>query len=410
MHENADDIKMIEKVQEITLLLTKHLKGELSSDEQKKLDAWVNESEQNRAVFLRISDEQAVADQLKDYYNLLPQIEEIRKRRSAEAARVINMFSKKTMWPRYVAAASVILLLSIAGYYYFNKEKTSQVATTSTTTIPADIPPAGNKATLTLGNGLVILLDSANNGVIAQQGKTTINKKQDGQLEYNSSAIDPSPVVYNTVSTPRGGKYQLILPDGSKVWLNAASSIRFPTQFTGHVRKVELNGEAYFEVAKDKTRPFEVTYGEKGEQGEIEVLGTHFNVNAYPDESFVNTTLLEGSIRLNQFADTRILSPGQQAISSKDAHKLNVTNKEDAASAVAWVKGVIHFEKADIKTVMRQLSRIYDIDVVYEGNIPEEKIMGDAESNIPLSRVLMHLDRMTTFHFQVQGRTVKVMQ
>jgi ferric-dicitrate binding protein FerR (iron transport regulator) len=156
--------------------------------------------------------------------------------------------------------------------------------------------------------------------------------------------------------------------------------------------------------------PFKVSFGD---QGEIEVLGTHFNVNAYADENYINTTLLEGSIRLtlnakNKISESKILSPGQQALLNKDANKLSITKNEEAESAVAWVKGIFHFEDADIKTVMRQLSRWYNVDVTYEGTIPNKRIMGDAERNIPLSKMLMRLEKMTSVHLVLEGRTVRV--
>jgi len=211
----------------------------------------------------------------------------------------------------------------------------------------------------------------------------------------------------------------VVLPDGSHVWLNAASSIHFPTQFTGKERKVTVSGEAYFEVAKDRARPFRValipTAESRERQGEIEVLGTHFNVNAYSDENYINTTLLEGSIRLTlnvkgKISEPKILSPGQQALLNKYANKLSITKNEEAESAVAWVKGVFHFEDADIKTVMRQLSRWYNVDVSYEGKMPCEKIMGDAEKNIPLSKMLTRLEKMTSVHFNLEGRTIRITQ
>lgn len=419
MLEKADDIILVEKVEEIASLLHKYLKDELSSEEKKRLDSWVSQSAINRAIFQEVSNKDIVTSEVKEYYHLLQQIEEIRKRHTAERTRVVDMFSKKTMWPRYVAAASVILFITIGGYFYLNKEKPQQVATTPATTpsISNDIPPASNKAVLTLSNGSRIILDSAGIGTIAQQEKTTINKIHDGELVYESSHLPltthHSPLTYNIVSTPRGGKYQLILPDGSKVWLNAASSLRFPIAFTSNERKVELTGEAYFEIATSislsangqKKRPFIVSVNGT----EVEVLGTHFNVNAYSDETQIRTTLLEGSVKITPSgsAQAKILKPGQQAILNT-SNDISVVNKEHPELAIAWIKGKFAFESASFKSMMQELSRWYDVQVKYEDNVPTKTITGEVDRTIPLSELLSTLEKMGNMRFKIEGRTVKV--
>lgn len=423
MLEKADDIILVEKAEEIASLLHKYLRDELSLEEKKRLDSWVSQSAINRAIFQEVSNKDIVTSEVKEYYHLLQQIEEIRKRHTAERTRVVDMFSKKTMWPRYVAAASVILFITIGGYFYLNKEKRQQVATTPATTpyITNDIPPAGNKAVLTLSNGSRIILDSAGIGIIAQQEKTTINKIHDGELVYESSHLPltthHSPLPYNIVSTPRGGKYQLILPDGSKVWLNAASSLRFPIAFTGNERKVELTGEAYFEIAPltPKGGSKKVSFIVKvntpsGEGGEVEVLGTHFNVNAYSEETQIRTTLLEGSVKITPSGSVqaKILKPGQQAIFNTAVNEMNIINKEHPELAIAWIKGKFAFESASFKTMMQELSRWYDVQVRYEDNVPTKTITGEVDRTIPLSELLSTLEKMGNMRFKIEGRTVKV--
>ncbi|THU39324.1 DUF4974 domain-containing protein [Niastella caeni] len=420
MHEKADDIILMERVEEVATLLHKFLKDELSPEEKTRLDSWVNQSTLNRAIFQEVSDKDTMTAAVREYYQLLQQIEEIRKRHSAERARVIDMFSKKTVWPRYVAAASIILLITLGGYFYINKEKPQQEAATASTTPSGnnDIPPAGNKATLTLANGSQIVLTDADNGVVAHEGKTTINKNQDGQLEYNAAFAGEPTLAYNTVTTPKGGKYQLILPDGSKVWLNAASSLRFPIAFTGEKRTVELTGEAYFEIApltpkgESKKMPFIVKINTTtGDGGEVEVLGTHFNINAYSDEKRVKTTLLEGSVKVTSSGSVKakMLQPGQQAILNTALNDINVINKENAESAISWIRGKFAFESASFNSMMQELSRWYDVQVKYEGAVPGNTITGEVDRTIPLTELLSILEKMGNTRFKIEGRTVKVM-
>lgn len=415
MLEKDDDISFVEKVEEVASLLQKYLKEELSPEERIRLDAWVSQSAANRSIFLEVSNKNAISSEVKDYYHLLQQIEEIRKRNSEDRTRVIDMFSKKTVWPRYVAAASVILFITIVGYFYFVIEKPHQVATTVTSsTAKDDIPPAGDKAILTLANGSKIVLNTADNGVIAQEGKTTINKGRDGRLEYNTRTTEYSALTYNVVTTPRGGKYQVILPDGSKVWLNAASSLRFPVAFTGNERRVELTGEAYFEITSSflqssngqKKRPFIVSVN----GNEVEVLGTHFNVNAYSEELQIRTTLLEGSVKITSSGSkgAKILKPGQQGIIMPAEPGVNVINKENPELAIAWMKGKFAFESTSFKSMMQELSRWYDVKVVYEGQIPVKTITGEVDRTIPLSELLPMLGEMGNIRFKIEGRTVKV--
>ena len=265
-----------------------------------------------------------------------------------------------------------------------------------------DVLPGGDKATLTLANGSTIVLDDAQNGTLAQQGNSKIIKL-DGKLSYDPTSKNSREVVYNTISTPKGGQYQLELPDGSQVWLNATSSIHFPTSFIGTERRIEITGEAYFEIARDPNMPFIVTVN----NAEVQVLGTHFNINAYNDEDNVKTTLLEGSVRFVIDGNINILRPGQQAQLTKEGMTKVVSNV-DVDEVVAWKNGMFDFENAGIETVMRQLCRWYDVEVEYKGKA-DDLFIAEMRRNIKLSDALKALELTGKVKFDIQGKKIIVM-
>jgi ferric-dicitrate binding protein FerR (iron transport regulator) len=270
-----------------------------------------------------------------------------------------------------------------------------------------DIGPGGNKAVLTLADGRKIALDSNAGGLIAQQGVSSVVQQTNGRLEYRSSPNNKtgaSPdVVYNALSTPAGGQYQLVLPDGSKVWLNALSTIRFPSSFTGSDRVVQLDGEAYFEVTKDESRPFRVTARDVN----VEVLGTAFNVNSYDDEPSIRTSLVQGSVRVVRGSSRLVLKDGEQAATTDHAG-LAIVPGADIAKAIAWKNGSFSFDNDNIQTVMRQLAKWYDIDIRYQGE-PTHKIFGGTmRRTLSLQQVLSALSRYDV-RFQLQGRTLVVL-
>ncbi|SEW00832.1 FecR family protein [Chitinophaga sp. YR573] len=276
-------------------------------------------------------------------------------------------------------AASVLLLLA-TGTFVLRSLNTSHPAQP-----PQDITPGGNKAILTLGDGSTVTLDSANR--LIRQGI----RQTGGQLVYDAQS---TAISYNTLTTPRGGQFQVRLPDGTMVWLNAASSLRYPTTFTGGERRVEISGEAYFEVVKDPRQPFKVKIGE---QGEVEVLGTHFNVDAYPDESSINTTLLEGAVRVNNKV---VLKPGQQAQAANNSIK--TINNANIAKVMAWKNGLFNFEDASLREVMQQLARWYDLQIVYEQNVPDMYFEGEMSRDMNLSQVLDGLQK-TGVRFRIEA-------
>ncbi len=310
------------------------------------------------------------------------------------------------------AAAAVILLLSGIGSYlvFFNRSPEPPVISGSQQLLKHDVAPGGNKAILMLADGSTIALDDTQNGVLAQQGGTKVLKLSNGLLAYDSKTENKKQekVLYNTISTPRGGEYTITLPDGSRAWINAASSLRFPTAFTGKDRKVEITGEAYFEVKKDASKPFIVRVNNKVD---VKVLGTHFNINAYADEPSIKTTLLEGRVSISRAVSSSsainsstVITPGQQA--QLDARGIRVI-AADVELAVAWKNGFTSFKSADIKTIMRQVERWYNVDVVYEKDISLRTFTGEISRNSNLSEVLRLLEA-SNIHFKVEGNKIIV--
>lgn len=325
-------------------------------------------------------------------------------------AYIINRLNKNINRPvvlRYrMLAAAVLLAVAAAGYYFINVRHVKQNLTVKAQKAPGynDVAPGTNKAVLTLADGSKIALNDTKNGILAKQGNTSIKKTGLGQLAYvaNSVAAQVHNAKINTLSTPAGGEFQIVLPDGTKVWLNAASSLRFPTFFSGKERNVELTGEAYFEVAKNPAMPFRV----KVNQMNVTVLGTHFNINAYEGEKTIKTTLLEGSVKITNGNAMAMLKPGQQGslAVNGDLQVKEVNTEED----VAWKNGLFIFNHADIQSIMRQLARWYDVDVVYQGNVPDDEFMGKISRNAKLSEVLKVLE-LTNVHFQINDKKIIIL-
>ncbi|MCG2615165.1 FecR domain-containing protein [Terrimonas sp. NA20] len=304
-----------------------------------------------------------------------------------------------------IAAAAVLVGVCITIGLYFAKQKGTSAIEPAPQSIAAnDIKPGGDKAVLILADGKKMILDDTQPGEISQQGKAIIRKTSTGQIIYDLSAITApgsGPVSYNTIQTPVGGQYQVVLADGTKVWLNSKSSLHFPAVFQGSERVVTLEGEGYFEVAKNAAKPFAV----KVNDAEVKVLGTHFNIMAYPDESGMKTTLLEGAVTISKGMVTKPLQPGQQAfINGSD--KIEV-GKADVEAATAWKNGYFKFDNADLRTVMRQLSRWYDMEVSYEGSVPKDKLSGKIRRNINASKALSLIEG-TGVRFRIEGKKVIV--
>jgi transmembrane sensor len=304
-------------------------------------------------------------------------------------------------WIKYAAAAA--LLLMVAGSYYFfstNGKQSGNDQLSNNNTATQAGPSHKNKAILTLSNGEEIVLDASVNGKLAQQKGATVIKPADGQIIYQQQDSLPASqqtTEFNTVATPRGGEYTITLPDGTKVWLNAASSITFPTAFRGTDRTVTIQGEAFLDVAKNASQPFRV----KVRDAIIDVLGTQFNVNAYHDEPVSRTTLLEGSIRLTKGAESKILKPGQQVIFRERDQTLTLAANADTEQVIAWKNGAFDFRNQDLESVMKQVSRWYNMDIAYEGRKPAVKILGMMGRDTDLNTLLKSLELTSGVRFKV---------
>ncbi|SJZ54927.1 FecR family protein [Sediminibacterium ginsengisoli] len=374
-----------------------------------------NLSEENRRTFLHLAalpqHEQALKDLIDEEIARL-ELDASFPGRSLTAEEADLIFERiishhhpapvaelrqKRRWFVWAAAAAVILVVSGLGYF-----RQTPVIPASRPIVITDVAPAVPGAVLTLGDGSRVLLDSQHNGNILTQGNANIIK-ENGRVIYSAGSNSAAAVVYNTLTTPRGFQYNLTLPDGTKVWLNAASSITYPTSFTGSKRIVSVTGEPYFEVMPDHSHPFIVQYGSKS----VEVTGTHFNVNAYDEEEDSRVTLLEGSVKVYNGTTGHVLTPGQQAVLSKTGNGVRVLSDVDTAQVMAWKNGHFDFREADLKTIMRQLMRWYDVEVVYQGQIPARYFTADISRNKNLSGVLQVL-ALNKIHFRIENKQIIV--
>ncbi|WP_142684957.1 FecR domain-containing protein [Chitinophaga polysaccharea] len=377
-------------IDEFKDLLEKYLDDRISAEERRRLATALEDP-----ACAQLLDETIYGELVARAYEGTPD-EGIRQlimqRLDQEAVPVRTIRLRKYRW----AAAAAILAL-VAGTYFWLQRPAKHPAAQQTI---ANAIPGSNKAILTLSDGSIITLDSTGNQVI-RQGATAIHQ-QGGQLKYDAQS--PSAAVqYNTLATPRGGQFRVTLPDGTQVWLNAASTLRYPTAFTGPERLVEVNGEAYFEVAANAAQPFKV----KIRNAEIQVLGTSFNVNAYADEPITQTTLLEGSIKLSANNNQVLLKPGQQATlaANRELH-INEVNSNDA---IAWKNGYFLFRNESIESVMRTIARWYDVDVSYQGDVMKQRLGGTVSRYEKLEDLLKTIELTKSLKFKIEGRKVTIM-
>ncbi|MGQ7855157.1 FecR family protein [Pedobacter sp. WC2501] len=352
-------------------------------------------------------------DLLKDYWETFDEAIHPSVFESGQGERMINNLltdyvyttSKPvktfSLWPRIAIAAAVMIVVSIAGLYFYNNNKSEQVVSN----LGQNIFPANNGATLTLANGKKINLSDVGSGELAKEGSVIITKTANGKLIYQVSGETNQANSINTISTPKGETYQVGLPDGSMVWLNAASSLTYSAKLVvDGKRSVKLDGEAYFEVAKDRRHPFVVQ--SKGQ--EVEVLGTHFNINSYADEPNVATTLLEGSVQVSSRKDQKKIKPGEQATSNGAAIAVALANVEQV---VSWTKGDFHLNHVNFKTAMREIARWYNVEVIYDASVPNDMVSGGWISrDQPLSAVLRSIESSGLVKFKVKDRKIYVTQ
>jgi ferric-dicitrate binding protein FerR (iron transport regulator) len=357
---------------------------------------WVAESEENRSLFEELTNETSLTAKLKVYAEVNTEaLWEKTVQQIDPAAKVVPLYPAQRAWWKYATAAAVVLGVSLAGWQYFKPVANQPVVEKQPVGGSTDdIVPGSSKATLTLIDGKKVELTNVADQKKIEQGNITISRTN-GRLSYSgvsgSSGQDPiagSTVLYNTVSTPKGGQYQVILPDGSIVWLNAASSLRFPIAFAGNERNVLLTGEAFFEVAHMPNKPFKVAIQSPlGDGGIVEVLGTQFDINAYADDALVKTTLVEGSVKLTTNAAVQqMLKPGQQAAVDKGG-KVEKVSRVDITSAVPWKNGEINLA-TDVKLLMQEIGRWYNLDIEYAGKIPVKSLKGQISRDRSITDVL----------------------
>ncbi|MBS0032461.1 FecR family protein [Chitinophaga sp. 22321] len=378
-------------------LIHRQRSGELTAAEQDILEEWLAASESNRQLLEELSSDTAEAMTLEEVEqeNWQPSFDRVY---NAIAQTKPPSRTRSIAWSR----AAAVLLLVAAGalaFFIFRKSKTPPVVAVQH---KSDVAPGGRKAVLTLANGSTIVLDDAQTGVVASQGKTVIKKSGNGQLVYDASLAGGDATAFNTISTPKGGEYQVVLPDGSHVWLNAASSIRFPAAFSGSSRKVDITGEAYFEVVSNASAPFLVTSGNH----RVEVLGTGFNIQSYHNDVNITTTLLQGSIRVSAGTQTRILKPGQQTKVNQDNNNtIQLINDADTEEALAWRNGKFIFNDADLPAVVRQLERWYDVTIDYKG-LSGYRFNGEIPRTAHLSKVLKMMELTSNIHYKISDRNI----
>jgi len=365
-------------------LLDKYVSGEASPEEMAMLETWYINYERHDN---QVTTPELISNQEESFKQLSAQIH--------KGSRVIIL--------KRLTAAAAVVVLALSIFLFHGKFNHNAVPYLSQKAIKSDVSPGSNRATLTLSNGRKLVLNAAISGQLAIQGNTVVKKRPNGEISYSATgrASKDTALAFNTATTPRGGFFQLVLSDGTKVWLNSASSIKFPVVFRGSDRQVELTGEAYFEVAHNAKKPFRVVSAGQT----VEVLGTHFNINAYPDETTINTTLAEGSVKILSKSQSVIIKPGEQAKFSDHAIAVN---KVDVDEVLAWKNGYFSFDDNTIEEVMKQLARWYDVDVKYVGNTSDRRFSGEIPRNVKASQILDVLS-FKEIHYKIENKTITIM-
>ncbi|WP_181163805.1 FecR domain-containing protein [Pontibacter mangrovi] len=382
-------------------LLLRYLRGELSPEEEAELEGWMQEKEEHQRFVDKLRDEQRLEEELQFFSSI-----DTDKAWQRIASRTIDQKPVRSLWksPALWKYAAVLALVASAALFFYQtqlkpKRAPEAVAVATQRQEALKIQPGGDKAKLMVSDGAVFVLEDMANGTVREENGMKVSK-QDGMIRFELAGQEQGQVLYNTISTPVGGQYQVVLPDGSKVWLNSASTLRFPSAFVGSERTVALTGEGYFEVAKNKAQPFKVQVN----AATVEVLGTHFNIMAYVNEQRITTTLLEGSVKVGNGSKSKLMVPGQQAVIGEDIALQEV----DVEEAVAWKNGLFYFNNEDIATVMRQLERWYDVEVAYSGKMTSKHFSGIISRDTELDKVLEMLALTGSVRFETEGRKVIV--
>ena len=404
------------RYERIIELVIAHLKGELSPEDRAVLVAWINEHPENRSLVEAFLDERQLKAGIAETYEAGSRIwEDIEKRLTIQRQTPVITAVKKrrvaVMRRWYGVVASIIIILGIGLYRYMSD---AGKPTTVSTDISANIQaPDVNRAVITLADGRCVFLDSAANGALAQQGNTSLVKLANGQIAYRTAdgtiTRDPGGYreQYNTLTNPNGSRVvNMTLSDGTRVWLNAGSSLKYPVTFAGNERNVEVTGEAYFEVAHNQQQPFIVS---RKEAMTVRVLGTKFNVNTYEDEPDLRVTLVEGSVKVNAGtgnAAAAVLRPGEQAVIDQQ-RKLSTRTHVDLDEVMAWREGYFKFNNSDLRTVMRQISRWYDVEVVFEQQVPQKQFVGTIPKRLDLKTVLKIIEE-NNIHYEFKNNRIVI--
>lgn len=380
----------------LLILLQAYLRDDLNLDEKIELRNWANKKPENQRLLDEIKDEAFLHQAMQQYsgYAVESALQKVKSGISAEKPKGnIRMFSTMS-WQKYAVAAMILLTLSIGVVLIQSKRSSVNVQLA----VKQDVNPGGNRASIVLGDGRTISLSEHKEGIVIEDGKLSYT---DG-VEVTMGSAES---LYSTITTPVGGQYQIILSDGTKVWLNAASSLKYPGKFAKDQRIVELTGEAYFEVSQIKSASLSnrnVPFRIKTRNQEVEVLGTHFNINAYLDENSTKTTLVEGSVRVSYGAGASVLlKPNQQSVVVPGGVP-GIVKSVDPSSEIAWKNGLFNFQDKKLDEVMRQLARWYNLEIIYEGAVPQMEFFGKIRRNNKLSEVL-HILESAGIHFRVES-------
>jgi len=402
MHPNQfpNDAAEFDQEHRTAYLIASYIQKKITPAEREELDDWVGANKENLLLFEELTDDNELNKTLKWFHKL--DIEKAKRR----VHQKMNIEPVPSVWQKiipYMVAACILLIAGTMWFYQQKEEKHPNLSKKAPTVEPV---PGGNKAILTLADGRHIVLDSAANGSLGKEGTSSIIKS-DSVLTYQ--VIEKSlsqQVAYNTISVPRGGTYQLVLADGTKVWLNAASSLRFPPAFTGKERRLELTGEGYFEVTKNKEMPFHVNAAGV----DIAVLGTHFNVRAYSDESAIKATLLEGNVQVSNNSSKAVLKPGEQAQIKNEGglQDITIVKNADMEKVVGWKNGLFIFRDDNLEDIVKALESWYDIKVFYKANI-NRHLSGTFYRSEPLNNILHYLEGTNEVHFEIKGKDVMVL-
>ena len=396
-----------EKAFDVAAYMIKHLRNELDATERVRLQHWMDEKDEHKALFEKLTSEQYLLQQLRDIqsFNTEAAYKRFLQNKLSQTPVISARKNSSSKW--WMAAAGFFLVAASFAYFLLIKESPknkNQLLSQVEKPIEKDAPPGGNKALLTLSDGSVIKLDDASNGTISTEGNIKVIKLPGGKLAYEKANGEIAEMQYNTVTTPIGGKYQLVLADGTQVWLNASSSITFPTYFSESDREVKVNGEVYFEVFHDQKRPFIV----KTDKAKIEVLGTSFNLSAYKNDEETSTTLVNGSVKISDENESVEIRPGEQAQIRQATDKILVVKNVNLEAITAWKNGKFNFFEEDIHSIMRKLERWYGITATFQNNVTREKFVGVISRDVKLSQILKMLEKTGVVSFTSVGKNVIV--